>query len=179
MGENHIMEKKESQKRYYQKNRERLLEYRRKYYEKNKEKIKAMQKARLSNREARARKTENARELRHKAREAALNAYGGRCSNCGETDKRCLTIHHGNHDGGRIRKSLGDGKNRRYVNGYQSYMVFRDLQKRKFPKDEGIDVLCFNCHIKLHYEEWEGARVYASMDKKAFDPKNKGKTLRG
>jgi hypothetical protein len=45
-------------------------------------------------------------------------------------------------------------------------MVLRDLQKRNFPKDEGIDVLCFNCHIKLHYEEWENARVYASRDKK-------------
>lgn len=66
-----------------------------------------------------------------------INSYGGKCScpGCIETNIDFLTIDHSFNDGGKIREEIGCAT------------VYRDLKKRGFPKDEGIQVLCYNCNM--------------------------------
>lgn len=63
-----------------------------------------------------------------------VNEYGGKCVCCGEDRFEFLSIEHSFGDGRKYREKIGGGR------------VYRDLKKRGFPKDEGIQVMCFNCN---------------------------------
>jgi hypothetical protein len=65
-------------------------------------------------------------------RDMALDAYGGKCTCCGETTREFLTIEH-IHGGGT--------KHRRDLHG----TLIRWLMKRDWPK-EGFTLLCYNCN---------------------------------
>lgn len=69
-------------------------------------------------------------------REAILNAYGNKCTCCGEDNPLFLTVDHVNSDGHIERKS---GK---YTNGSQFYDY---IVKQGFPKD--YQLLCYNCNM--------------------------------
>lgn len=72
-------------------------------------------------------------------RAEAIAAYGGRCICCGETIIAFLTIDHTNGDGKRHRASVG----------HSSKAVYRDLQRRGWPKD-GFRLLCMNCNVATY-----------------------------
>ena len=66
-----------------------------------------------------------------------MNAYGGSCVSCGISDVRYLTIDHLNNDGAEQRRNLGCGK---------GTTMYRWLIKNLFPKNLGLQVLCYNCN---------------------------------
>lgn len=70
-------------------------------------------------------------------RDEVLKAYGGRCTCCGESEPKFLTIEHTNGDGAKLRTVHGKGR-----------QFFRWLKDRGFPKEFAI--LCFNCNVGSH-----------------------------
>jgi hypothetical protein len=75
---------------------------------------------------------------RLKVRLLVIEGYGGKCSCCGESEIKFLTIEHENKDGKKHRKE---------TNGH----YYQDLIKRGFPK--GYTVLCFNCNCAKGFYE--------------------------
>ena len=71
----------------------------------------------------------------HVLRMQFIEAYGGRCICCGESQQEFLVLGHLNDDGAAHRKRVGGGA-----------MPLKDLRRRDWPKDEGIAVLCANCN---------------------------------
>jgi hypothetical protein len=80
-------------------------------------------------------------EIAHKSaqrlRQQVVDAYGGRCSCCGEDRLPFLTLEHMNGDGKAHRARLGTGGGAK---------VWRDLKRRGWPQ-EGYEILCWNCHL--------------------------------
>jgi hypothetical protein len=72
------------------------------------------------------------RNLRRKRQ--VIDAYGGRCACCGETELVFLTIDHINGDGGAHRKELGA------KTVHLTWYI-----KNGFPA--GFQILCANCHL--------------------------------
>lgn len=70
--------------------------------------------------------------LHQNYKKAVINAYGGFCKCCGESDIVFLTLEHENKN----------GKTHRQVKG----VFYLSLIRRGFPKDEGLSVLCMNCN---------------------------------
>lgn len=81
------------------------------------------------NREARRR---SSKEVRKRLRQLLINAYGGVCSCCGESEFSFLTLEHINRDGKLHRTQTNGG-------------VYEDLKRKGFPK-EGYTILCMNCN---------------------------------
>lgn len=71
----------------------------------------------------------------------AIDAYGGKCGCCGETNIVFLTIDHINNDGAKHRRELS-GKDKKGTGGGTVTYLF--LKKNNYP--EGYRVLCFNCN---------------------------------
>jgi hypothetical protein len=73
---------------------------------------------------------------RHRRRrEELIEAYGGRCTCCGQTGYEFLTIDHVNNDGAEHRKKVGEGAS----------AIINYLRARGYPK-EGFRLLCWNCN---------------------------------
>lgn len=75
---------------------------------------------------------------RDKNREAVLQHYGGKCTECGELRPECLAIDHIEGGGNTHRKKIG-----KYGSGF-----FKWLIDNKFP--EGFQILCHNCNMGKH-----------------------------
>lgn len=88
------------------------------YYERNKEE--------LLNKE---------KEQRWNLRLSIIEAYGGKCECCGETQPQFLTIDHIYDDGADHRRELGTG----------SKKIYKWLTKNNYPKDR-FQLLCYNCN---------------------------------
>jgi hypothetical protein len=73
--------------------------------------------------------------LRNK--EKVMAAYGGQCNDCGVSELKYLTIDHSNNDGAEQRRSLSCGK---------GSIFYRWLIANNFPKNLGLQVLCYNCN---------------------------------
>lgn len=69
-----------------------------------------------------------------------VEAYGGKCICCGESEIAFLTIEHLNHDGLKHRTAMG-GWNRHYF----------DIIKQNFPKI--YTILCMNCNWATRYKK--------------------------
>lgn len=74
------------------------------------------------------------REYRSRVRKEVFEAYGNKCSCCGETEPLFLTLDHINGGGRAHRKEMGG----------TSAAMFNDIKRRGFPKEYRI--LCFNCN---------------------------------
>jgi hypothetical protein len=87
------------------------------------------------------------RELRRKWREAALAAYGGTCTCCGESRYEFLAIDH--IDGGGTKERRANFVNGSAVN---KWLADRWLADRGYPP--GYRVLCHNCNSALGYYDY-------------------------
>ena len=74
---------------------------------------------------------------REQVRHQTFQAYGGKCSCCGEAEHFFLEIDHINGGGNKHRKQLR-------LTGVEFY---RWLRRNGFP--EGYRVLCANCHVAI------------------------------
>lgn len=63
------------------------------------------------------------------------------CQSCGESDPVCLDFHH------------RDGKQKKAT---VSSMTFKTSMKPLLEEIAKCDLLCANCHRKLHHEEKQG-----------------------
>lgn len=141
-----------TQKRYYNKNKEKILQRYRAYRERNKEKLNLIR--RLKNAKNRIEVREQCRISAKKSydrnRTGLINALGGKCSNptclvpSGCTDIRCLQIDHINGGGKKeILKFIS-------VNIMYSY-YFKNLEEAK----QKLQILCANCNWIKRYENNE------------------------
>lgn len=73
------------------------------------------------------------REYYARLRVEVIQAYGGRCTCCGETEIRFLCIDHVNDDGNVHRAELG------------TMNIYSWLRHNEWP--EGFQVLCANCNM--------------------------------
>lgn len=73
----------------------------------------------------------------------AIEALGGRCVVCGETDLRLLTVNHVKGDGHKDRRQYG-------VNP-DGLAMYRAINQGKKDTDD-LDVRCFNHNILYEYE---------------------------
>ena len=83
----------------------------------------------------------NANRKKRKIKMSAIvNEYktSAGCCVCGEKDHACLVFHHKGDD--KI-DSISNGIQR----GWSEILIFAEIAK--------CDVLCSNCHMKLHYKE--------------------------
>jgi hypothetical protein len=69
-----------------------------------------------------------------KLKRRIFGEYGDRCSCCGESDPRFLSIDHSNDDGHEMRKIHGVGTK-----------FYRWIIRNNFPED--LRLLCYNCNI--------------------------------
>lgn len=120
-------------------------EYQAQYYEKNSSKKKAVSKAwRLANPErAKAQNAKNypsqlawRKNKRIELKKTIFEAYGGKCSCCGESNYAFLAIDHVDGGGTQKRKS-GE-------HSTSSDTFYRWIIKNGFPKE--FQVLCHNCN---------------------------------
>ena len=136
--------------RYYAMSAKERAAYSRDYYHRNRELVKAkwanyrrmhpdVIKAGTAryiaeNRDEIQRRDKDRREI---IRLQVVDAYGGKCECCGETEPKFLCIHHVN----------GDGKVDR-ANGYGGVSLFAKLRREGWPKDR-YRLLCHNCNNAL------------------------------
>ena len=109
-----------------------------KYYLRNREKIKEKTKFwKLKNKNWVVR---DSKKYRDKLKIDALKAYSNndiKCACCGKREIDFLCLDHINDNGAKERKN----------NKYGSAGIFKWLKKNNYPKDVGLQVLCFNCNI--------------------------------
>lgn len=77
----------------------------------------------------------NTKRYNRNLKRQIISAYGNKCTCCGETEERFLTLEHKNHDRAEHIKKLG----------YAAY-IYRDVRKQGFPKDK-YTILCMNCNF--------------------------------
>lgn len=82
------------------------------------------------------RRSELTRAKNRARRLELIEAYGGACECCGESEEAFLAIDHVN----------GNGREHRLIVGSH---VYRDLQRRGWPR-EGFSLVCHNCHAARH-----------------------------
>lgn len=84
----------------------------------------------------------SSRRYFEKLRDELIEAYGGCCECCKETNKEFLSIDHIYSDGRHEQKILG-------IHGGR--VLYWNLRKRGFPKDR-YRLLCYNCNLSIgHY----------------------------
>jgi hypothetical protein len=84
-----------------------------------------------------------------KLKQQVMDAYGGACACCGETELAFLTIDHINGDGAEHRRQIAAEKNTPWLQGGGN--TYRWLRDHGFP--EGHQVMCANCNCGKH---WNG-----------------------
>jgi hypothetical protein len=129
---------KECMAEYQRQTKEKAAERARAWKKRNREHLNAYNREWNKNRdeESKERKRQYNRELARKYHREAIQAYGGFCTCCGETEMSFLQIDHINNDGAEHRKS---------INGVQ---LAPWLKRRGYP--EGFQVLCVNCNFAKH-----------------------------
>lgn len=76
----------------------------------------------------------SSRESQRKARNKVIEAYGGKCTCCGEPRNHFLSLEHVNGGGRKHRQSLGNKQ------------LWFYILKEGCPKDK-YTILCFNCNL--------------------------------
>lgn len=95
---------------------------------KNRERVNQIQRDYIS------RHPEKAKERTQNLRSLVINAYGGKCVCCGETETAFLQLDHVNDDGAAHRKEIGAG--------HRTYLW---ASKNNFP--DTLQILCANCNM--------------------------------
>lgn len=73
---------------------------------------------------------------RRRIKKEVVDAYGGRCACCSETELTFLTIDHVHNNGAAHRRALSQGRG--------GHVIHALLKKTGYP--DGYQVLCFNCN---------------------------------
>lgn len=124
---------REYRARHRKKLAQKAAEYKKKYPERVKA---ALKKSRMKRRSYH-------RRLYLEIKMAAMEAYGGKCVCCGESNQCFLTIDHANNDGAAHRKERASDGGQYEGNGFG---IYRWLKKNKYPQDGRFQVLCYNCN---------------------------------
>ena len=74
---------------------------------------------------------------RWKTKKRAVDMKGGKCCKCGETDMRVLTFHHLNVEDKEYN-----------ISNFYSRICWEKIVL----EIEKCDLMCFNCHVRLHSE---------------------------
>lgn len=128
--------KKEAGKRYREANGDKRNAKNREWYQKNKERERAKQSTYrktnkdLVNAATRIWQKNHIKQLRREM----IEAYGGKCSCCGETEAIFMQLDHINNDGSIERRKYGN-----------HVVEWQELKKRNWPKDRH-QLLCANCN---------------------------------
>jgi len=139
------IDKKESDRKYYLKNRDKILEYQREYRKNHKEQISITQKNCYNNKinQYKERRKDSSKLTRIRIKCIVMDHYGGKCNCCSEPRIEFLTIDHIEGGGNKHRLKLFNNHNQ---SGYRFYQW---LKQNNFPK--GFQVLCWNCNATKHY----------------------------
>lgn len=126
--------------------RECKARYAREYRAKNRDLLRQKEKERHKKRRQDPKWVENerkrGREYWQNLRREALDAYGGVCSCCGESEELFLTFDHVNNDGAEHRRELTG----RSDNGKgASSATLSWMKKEGYP--DSIQILCMNCNM--------------------------------
>ena len=89
----------------------------------------------------RGKNQERNKKKRAHARQEVINAYGGKCACCGESDIWFLTIDHIDGGGRQHRQAIAGGGGDKF---------YRKLREQGFPNDPPLQVLCWNCNLAKH-----------------------------
>jgi len=128
--------KKEADRRYREKNAEKRRAYNREWYARNAQREREKQSLyRKTNKDKineanRIWRKKHATELRKEM----IEAYGGKCCCCGETEPIFMQLDHINNDGNIERRRHGN-----------HIVEWRELKKAGWPKDNH-QLLCANCN---------------------------------
>lgn len=119
-------------------------EYKHKHYVENKDRYRKLNKEWLNQNKEHYRtykaewyksKAEELKERRLFDKKIVYEAYGNKCSCCGENNIKFLSIDHVNNDGYKERKGRGGS----------SDQIMRNIIKNNFPNT--YQLLCFNCNL--------------------------------
>jgi hypothetical protein len=149
-------EEKQYMREYYLRNREKILaqrkaedvghrrEVRRERYKENKEVVLAKMKVYHAKNKEKVIQwhRKGNKTYSDKLKVQVVDAYGGRCACCGETEIAFLSVDHIHGGGNKHRRSL----DKRYGFGG----IYEWLRDQGFPKDE-FRILCMNCQIATRY----------------------------
>lgn len=109
-----------------------------KYYSENKAEF--IKRAALWKKNNKEKVIEESKRYRKKLKINALKAYSNndvKCACCGEREIDFLCLDHVNDNGAEERKN----------NKYGLAGIFKWLKKNNYPKNAGLQVLCFNCNM--------------------------------
>lgn len=119
-------------------NKERAKAWWNDYYARNRDH--QIAKAKKWNAENTDRHRNNVKSWYRKLRRQIIEAYGGKCACCGETEYSFLTIDHVNDDGYKNRWKKGATT----YGPHSGYSLLKVIRDRNFPPD--FQVLCANCN---------------------------------
>jgi len=131
--------------------RECVSEYAKKYRKDNTEKVKECGIRWVANNKRRCAITAKRRRTSMYYMADAYKNYKG-CVVCGEKDPVCLVFHHKNPED--KVSSVADG----IATGWGEDKILTEIEK--------CDILCANCHLKLHSDERKSAVTIVHTDKK-------------
>lgn len=119
-----------------------IQENNRRYYIQNKEKVKKSVRRWRNNNPERVK--ENKRNERARLKQEMVEAYGGKCSCCGEMAIEFLTLEHREQDGAEHRRQLAKKNG---VKRVRCDMIWREARRQGYP--DCYTVLCMNCNFAL------------------------------
>lgn len=120
---------------YYNKTKDRQRARTKKYYLKRKAEGTVGIRITGEKRGEKCRRPNYFKELYRRNRQACLDAYGGKCTCCGENTYEFLCIDHIANDGKQHRLTLTKGGD----------SIYRWLKRNNYP--DGFQVLCHNCNL--------------------------------
>ena len=142
----------EKQKEYYEKNKEKIKAYAKEYYAKNKDKSKKYYQDNKEKIEAYRQEYNNTPANKVKKRRATRKIHSrnkqfvwdiktnSKCIRCGEDHPACLVFHH--RDPSQKKDYIP-----RLIKSSSIKTIQEEIAK--------CDILCFNCHQKLHFNQRE------------------------
>jgi len=136
--EEKLKRKRESQRRYFAKNKDKINAKRRACHAKNPERFREQHQKWY--RKYREREILKLRERQHVLRKAVMKKLGNKCVRCGFSDWRALQIDHIDGGGNKEKKEIGQDK---------MYRRILTMDEKKLVNH--YQILCANCNwIKKH-----------------------------